>query len=121
MIRLPLLAFAVVSLLASAGPAFAHAELATSSPAAGAVVQTPPTEVSISFTEEVEPLFSGIEVQDAEGNRVDQGETHAAPGDAKRLIVGLGTLSPGAYKVIWHNTSIDSHKEEGSFEFTYKP
>ena len=121
MFRLASLAFAVVSLLASAGTAFAHAELATSSPVAGTVVQTAPTEVSLSFTEEVEPLFSGIEVQDAKGNRVDQGAAHTAQGNAKLLIVGLKSLSPGTYTVIWHNISIDSHKEEGSFEFTFKP
>ncbi len=107
--------------LASAGTAFAHGDLATSNPAAGATVKTAPAEVSITFKEEVEPRFSGIEVQDAQGQRVDQGETHIAPDDAKVLSVDLKPLAPGTYKVIWHNTSVDSHKEKGSFEFTVKP
>ena len=108
--------------LASAGTAFAHGDLATPNPAAGATVKTAPTEVSITFTEEVEPKFSSIEVLDAQGQRVDEGEAHTAPDNAKVLSVGLKPLAPGTYKVIWHNTSVDdSHKTKGSYEFTVKP
>ena len=121
MSRLHTCSLVAVLTLAGAGAAFGHGDLATSNPAAGTTVKTAPTEVSITFTEEVEPRFSGIEVQDAQGQRVDQGETHAAPDNAKVLSVGLKPLAPGTYKVIWHNTSVDSHKEKGSFEFTVQP
>jgi copper resistance protein C len=119
--RLHISSLVAVLVLASAGAALAHADLASSTPAAGSSVKTAPTQVSITFTEEVEPRFSGIEVQDAQGQRVDQGEAQAAPDNAKVLSIGLEPLAPGTYKVIWHNTSIDSHKEKGSFEFTVKP
>jgi methionine-rich copper-binding protein CopC len=121
MIRAPLFAVVAVPLLMSTGTAFAHADLETSNPSAGSTVKTAPTEISITFSEEVEPRFSGIEVQDAQGQRVDEGEAHSASDDAKVLTVGLKPLTPGTYKVIWHNTSVDSHKEKGSFEFTVKP
>jgi copper resistance protein C len=121
MIRAQMFALAAVPLMMSTGIAFAHADLATSNPSAGSTVKTAPMEISITFSEEVEPRFSGIEVQDAEGQRVDQGEAHSAGDHAKVLNVGLKPLAPGTYKVIWHNTSVDSHKEKGSFEFTFKP
>jgi methionine-rich copper-binding protein CopC len=119
--RLHICSLAAGLALSSAGTALAHGDLATSNPAAGATVKTAPTEVSITFTEEVEANFSGIEVRDAQGQRMDQGDAHGASDDAKVLSVGLKPLAPGTYKVIWHNTSVDSHKEKGSFEFTVKP
>ena len=33
-------------------------------------------------------------------------------------IVELPRLSPGTYTVIWHVTSVDTHKTEGNFKFT---
>jgi len=120
--RLLVCAFAAGLSLAHAGAAFAHANLASAVPAAGATVQTAPTEVAITFTEEVAPKFSGIQVLDAKGTRVDAGESRTAPDNAKLLSVGLKTLSPGVYKVLWHAMSADdSHKTKGSFTFTYKP
>ena len=107
--------------LAAASPALAHSELASATPAVNSTVQQAPSEVSITFTEEVEPRFSSIHVLDPKGHRVDQGTAHVAPSDAKLLIVGLKPLSPGLYKVQWQATSVDSHKTKGSFQFTYKP
>jgi len=108
-------------LIAVAGTAFAHAHLETANPAPSATVATAPTEVSITFSEEVEPHFSGIEVLDAKGNREDQGAARIPGGDAKILSVAVKPLQPGAYKVVWHATSVDSHKTKGSYGFTIKP
>jgi copper resistance protein C len=113
---------AVAALVMSHSAAFAHAELATSNPPAGATVQTAPTAVSITFTEEVEPKFSTIEVQDAKGKRVDQGAAKTEADDAKILSVAVKPLTGGTYKVIWHAiSSDDSHKTNGSYQFTIKP
>jgi hypothetical protein len=83
----------------------------------GSVVQRSPAEVVIDFTEGVEPLFSRILVQDAAGARVDDGKVHLQGGD-QHLAVGLKTLPPGTYKVIWHATATDTHKTQGSYSFT---
>jgi methionine-rich copper-binding protein CopC len=108
--------------LAGSGAALAHADLASADPAAGATVKTAPTAISITFTEEVEPKFSGIEVRDADGKRVDDGAAHTASDNEKLLSVGLKPLTPGTYKVIWHATAAgDSHKTKGSYAFTVKP
>jgi copper resistance protein C len=120
--RLLACSFAAALSLANAGAAFAHADLASAVPAVGATVQTAPTEVAITFTEEVAPKFSGIQVLDAKGTRVDQGEAHTAPDNAKLLSVSLKALTPGMYKVVWHAMAADdSHKTKGTFAFTYKP
>src|SRR6476620_10965935 len=99
-----------VSLMLASTSAFAHAELTTSSPAADATVQNVLSEVTLEFTEEVEPKFSTIQVQDSKGTRVDNGDVPVGPGNGKRLAVGLKPLQPGTYKVFWRITSIDTHK-----------
>jgi len=99
------------------GAASAHAFLDTSVPPVGSTVQQAPAEVSIHFTEGVEPLFSTIVVQDASGARVDAGGAHLE-GDDTHLAVGLKPLPPGTYEVIWHATATDTHKTQGSFTFT---
>ncbi len=108
-------------MLALSAPALAHAFLKSATPAVGSTVPAAPAQVVITFTEGVEPGFSTIEVQDAVGKRVDKGDVHAAPGDNTRLAVGLNPLTPGTYKVVWHATSVDTHKTEGSFAFTVAP
>ncbi len=101
--------------------AFAHAHLTSATPAVGSTAGTAPKEIAINYTEGLEPKFSTIEVQDASGARVDMGDVHTSPGNDKRLVIGLKPLKPGTYKVIWHATSVDTHKTEGSYNFTVSP
>lgn len=111
--------FLVAALLAYATQAYAHAQLRHAEPAAGSTVK-PPSQVELTFSEAVEPNFCTVIVTDAAGQEVDQ-KNLRAPGDAKRLVIGLGSLAPGQYKVVWHATSVDTHKTEGSFAFTVSP
>ena len=104
--------------LLAAGPAAAHAYLSRAVPAAGSTVAASPTEVDCSFGEDLEPRFSALEVRDAAGKRVDSGNMHLAPSDAKRMVVGVGHLGPGVYTVIWHAVSVDTHRTQGRFTFT---
>jgi len=122
MIRLPLFALVAAAFLASYGSAFAHADLASANPPVSGTVATAPSEISITFTEDVEPKFSGIQVLDATGKRVDEGSVHTAPDNEKILSIGLKPLTAGTYKVIWHATAADdSHKTKGNYLFTVKP
>ena len=109
-------------LLAVAGlcitsPAFAHAMLERASPPVGSEAASPPHEIVLTFTEGVEPLFSSIEVRNAAGAVLATGKPHAA-GDTRRLAVDLPMLPAGTYTVIWHATSVDTHKTEGRFQFS---
>jgi copper resistance protein C len=98
--------------------AHAHAFLDHASPAVGRTVPSAPPAVTIWFTQELEPAFSSIEVQDQSGARVDAGDAQVDPKDATILRVSLKPLPPGKYKVFWRVVSVDTHPTEGTFSFT---
>jgi methionine-rich copper-binding protein CopC len=108
---------ASVLLLAST-QAFAHAHLDHANPAVGSTVATAPQQVTIWFTQSLEPKFSTIEVQDAKGAAVQEGAAALAPGSTTQLTVHLKPLPPGQYKVIWKAVSVDTHRSQGDFVFT---
>jgi copper resistance protein C len=116
--RFVIRAAGAAAILAAGTPAFAHAFLKSSAPPVGGTVVMPPDEVSISFTEDVEPSFSKIAVQDSGGGDVTNGAVHAV--DTATLAVPLKKLTPGTYKVTWHATSVDTHKTQGNFTFSVK-
>jgi copper resistance protein C len=112
-----LLATATAAWLAS-GPALAHAFLKSSTPSVGSALATPPAEVSISFTEDVELSFSKVAVLDSAGGDVTSGKVRAVAAD--RLAVTLKKLPAGSYTVTWHATSVDAHRTQGKFTFSVK-
>ena len=101
-----------------ASPAWAHAFLETSTPAVGSTVSAAPTQVTITFTEGVEPAFSKLVVQDASGASVNAGPIHRVGTDTYQLAAPLKKVGAGTYKVIWHAVSVDTHKTSGTFTFT---
>ena len=60
-----LAALAIVLVVATAGPAFAHASLVSTDPQAGAVLDTAPDAIQLSFTEPVTVSLGGVRVFDA--------------------------------------------------------
>ena len=112
------LVWVVLAMPAIASPAFAHAFIERANPPVGASIDVSPPELSIDFTEGVEPMFSKIEVDGADGAAIATGKPHVAPDNNRRLIVDLPKLRAGTYTVIWHATSVDTHKTEGNYKFT---
>jgi methionine-rich copper-binding protein CopC len=109
---------AVLAAAASAGsPARAHATLRSASPSPGSLQAIAPPELSIVFSEALEPRFSRVEVRNADAVRVDR-ENPRLSEDGKRLTVGLKPLAPGIFTVLWKVTSVDTHQTEGSYRFT---
>ena len=108
-------------MLCVTSPAFAHAFLQRASPPVGSELPVSPAAVTITYTEGVEPEFSTIEVQNAQGARVDKNDPHLLNGDQTKLSVSLPNLPPGEYTVVWHATSVDTHKTEGRFIFSVTP
>ena len=88
--------------------------LASASPPVGGSVGAAPGQVTLSFTQGLEPAFSSVEVTDAKGVRVDQGKAQIS---GSTMRVGLKALSPGTYKVHWRALSVDTHTTQGSFSF----
>jgi copper resistance protein C len=105
-------------LLSIAPPAWAHAFLERASPPVGSAIAASPPQLAITFTEAVEPLFSSIELHGPNGAPVSVGAPSRAPGNDRVLGVQLPKLPAGTYTVIWHVTSVDTHKTEGNFQFT---
>jgi copper resistance protein C len=99
----------------------AHALLKAATPAVGSTVKTMPSELTIVFSEAVEPRFSSIEVHDAAGARIDKNDPHTAPDNANRLTVTLRPAPPGTYTVIWHAVSVDTHRTQGRYGFKLEP
>ena len=99
--------------VASATAVQAHAMLDHASPAVGSTVGSSPRQVTLYFTQALEPKFSGAEVRNASGARVDKGKS--VSGNVMRLSVG--SLPPGSYSVTWHALSVDTHTTQGSFSF----
>jgi methionine-rich copper-binding protein CopC len=109
--------FTIVLLLVmtlGAPSAHAHAFLDHASPLVGSTVATAPHEVSLSFTQSLEPAFSTVTVTDSSGAEVSQGKAQVS---GNTMRVGLKALGPGSYKVRWHALSVDTHTTEGSFSF----
>jgi len=74
-----LLATASLLLAVFAGTAaHAHAFLDHASPLVGGTVAAAPHEVTLWFTQSLEPAFSRVEVSDSNGARVDQGKAQSA-------------------------------------------
>jgi methionine-rich copper-binding protein CopC len=115
------MASAALALAMGSGAADAHALLKAAVPTVGSTIPASPPEVALDFSEDVEPAFSTIVLQDPAGHPVKAGPVHLASGQGNRLILELPSLPPGTYKVIWHATSVDTHKTQGSFSFTIKP
>jgi methionine-rich copper-binding protein CopC len=97
--------------------AFGHAFLDHAAPPVGSTLSAAPDRVRLWYTQKLEPAFSGIEVDDANGARVDDGKVTLDPNDATSLSVGLKPLGPGTYTVHWHVVSVDTHRTEGSLTF----
>ncbi|WP_424569157.1 copper resistance CopC/CopD family protein [Streptomyces sp. CH-036] len=129
-IRRPLAAAALLTalvslvfglLLAGAGPASAHAALTGSDPADGAVVDTAPKEVTLSFSEAIAVGDDSIRVLDPSGKRADT-ETEPkdlSEGSTVRYGVALHSgLPDGTYTVAWQAISADSHPISGAFTFS---
>lgn len=98
--------------------AWAHPEILVMEPPADAQLETPPSEVLMVFSEELEAAFSQIRVFSSSGEQVDLGDGGRDPNDPTALLVGLGPLDPGLYSVVWQTIGSDGHQIRGSYSFT---
>jgi len=102
--------------LAVAGPAAAHAELASTSPGENAQLDSAPSQVTLQFTEPVSLGSGYVRVLDGGGDRVDTG-TPTADGATVTLPL-RGDLPDDGYLVTYRVISADSHPVSGAFGFT---
>lgn len=111
-----LLALMLFLTLLPAGAAHAHAGLASSSPAAEEELDAVPTEVTLTFTDEIAPEFTEVEVVDGEGLPVVDGEPVTDGFSVTQTLVA--ELHPGPYVVTYKVLSADGHPVSDAIPFT---
>jgi copper resistance protein C len=113
--RLAMIALVSVATHASAQAFLDHAE-----PGPGSVVDTPPTEIKIWFTKNLEPDFSQIQLYDRHAKPVTGNLATVDADDPALLRLSVPALAPGKYQVRWRAVSVDSHMTVGGFLFTVR-
>ena len=86
-------------------------------PAANAEVASPKS-LSLTFSEKLEPKFSGFELMKADGKPVALKASVAAKDHKTLSAAPSAPLAPGGYMVMWHVVSADGHRMKGDFSFT---
>jgi copper transport protein len=108
---------ATVLVAALATPAFAHATLQETSPTAGQVLDTPPKDVTLRYSEPVEAALGAIRVYDSRGDQLDIGAVSHPAGQQSQVRVTLPNLDEDSYVVTWRVLSADGHPVRGAFTF----
>jgi copper transport protein len=119
--RLGLVSLAAAAALALPAAAWAHAALLRTVPEASRTVNTPPKQVSLTYSEAVEPRFAIVSVTDAAGHQQTAGPPRRSPTDPNTLLVPLKHLPEGWYLVYWRVISADGHPVRGAFTFAVGP
>jgi len=101
--------------------ALTHAFLDAAAPLVGGTMPASPKEIRLTFTEAIEPRFSGIDLTTGNGRTIATGAAAVDPGNDKQLVLALPPLGPGRYRVHWHVVSVDAHRTEGEYSFAVEP
>ncbi|MGO4598904.1 copper resistance CopC/CopD family protein [Terrabacter sp. 2RAF25] len=116
LVRLLLAALALAfSAITLATPAWAHAELVSSTPANGTRLEVAPRSVELTFTESVDLVDGGLRLLDSTGATLATPE----PVKAGHWVSWPmpSSLAKGAYVVTWRVVSSDGHPVDGAFTF----
>lgn len=113
-------AVAIIAALAVAAPASAHDELVSSTPAADSQLTAAPTEVVLTFSNNLlsldENSGTAMTVSDPSGEDWVAGEPVIT---ADTVTVPLAEGMPnGAYMVTWQVVSSDGHPTSGEYSFS---
>ncbi|WP_283614912.1 copper resistance CopC family protein [Mycolicibacterium poriferae] len=101
--------------LTSAGPAWSHATLVSSSPADGEQVPVPPSRVSATFNEPMQTQFAAMTLIGPDGGQYGAGEPAV---DDTVISVAVRPGGPaGDYTANYRATSADGHVVSGSWTF----
>jgi methionine-rich copper-binding protein CopC len=105
----------------AAEPALAHARLIRATPRVGSTVRPSPAELTLRFSESIDLSASTVTVSGPRGP-APTGPLTLDRGDGRVVHVPLPpALPPGAYRVDWGMTSVDTHHTEGDFRFRVAP
>ncbi len=98
---------------------FAHATPVQYIPAASSVLERPPAQIAIHFSERIEPRVSSVVVLAPDGSRADLADSAPDAADPRNLLVSLKDRGPGTYTVSWEVISADDgHFAKGAYVFS---
>lgn len=103
-----------------AAPARAHSFLVEATPSSKDHVATSPKTVKLRFGGGVEPKYSKLTIENAEGKVLGEGSI-GVPDKPRELSMEAPELAPGKYVVRYRVLSTDGHIVEGNYEFTVDP
>ena len=99
--------------------ASAHATPVEMSPASGERLVVSPEDISIRFSERLEPGSSNIRLEDTTGAKLETAQANVDRSDEHRLLLPMSELPEGAYIVSWGVVSKDDgHFTKGSYAFS---
>jgi copper transport protein len=119
--KLALVAAVVGVALALPAAAWAHAVLLRTSPLGNKVISPAPSQVTMTYSEPIEPRFAIVSVTDAAGNLVTNGSPARSPQDPATLVIPVKHLPEGWYLVYWRVISADGHPVRGAWTFAVGP
>jgi len=100
---------------ASPAPAWAHSRLLHTTPADGAAINEPTTQVVLTFNEMVKQRFTTVVVTGPDSVDYSQGPVRVVDTTVTQPVYPLRS---GAYHVAWRAVSADGHPVQGEFRFT---
>lgn len=104
-------------LFAGGAPVLAHSFLVEATPSSKDHVAMPPKIVKLRFGGGVEPAYSTLSVEGADGKVVAEG-AKGDPAKPRDLNLDVTTpVAPGRYVVRYRVLSTDGHIVEGNYEF----
>lgn len=106
----------LVTVLLSSQTAWAHATVTSTTPTANTVLDTQPTEVSVTFSEPVSPVRAQTWVVAPDGSRASAGDA-TVHGATVTFPLREG-LPDGTYLVTYRVISADGHPVPGGFTFS---
>lgn len=114
-----LLAVLLVAIAGTPGRAAAHAVPVSYDPASDAVLQLPPEELRIDFTERIESQTARVTVIAPDGSRVERDGVRVPDGAPRTVIVPVDAAARGTYTVAWSVISADDgHFTKGAYLFS---
>lgn len=122
--RWRVLTTALIITALSITPLYGHSRLTSSSPSADAVVELFPTEISLTFNEELLILgkkeVNTLSLTDGDGVALE-----LEPAEIKGNSIARGVTAPprkgGVFTIQYRVVSADGHPIEGRYTFTFTP
>ena len=112
-LALATIAISSVWLVTAAVPASAHAVIESTDPANGELLEEPPSQIVLTFTEPPDLDLTIVCVVDSSGTDMPTGPPGRAPGSNREIRVRLDPVPDGVYTVTWRTVSDGSARNAG--------